>query len=80
MEHQPDYEELRALRVLVREAIVDAAVSGNYSATLGRYRVHARRRGLPAHRHGSVQVEFEITEQKGVLESGIVNMPGVAQV
>lgn len=80
MEHQPDFEEFRALRVLVREAIADAALSGNYSATLGRYRVRAVRRGLPAHRHGSVQVEFEITEQRGVLESGIVNMLGAVQV
>lgn len=71
MEHQPDFEEWRALRVVARDAIVDAVVSGNYSATLGRYRVRALRRTLSGH-PGWVQVEFEIAEQRDILDSGIV--------
>lgn len=76
MDHQPDYEEMRALRVLVRDAIEDAAMSGTYSVTLGRYRVRAERRWHSFHLR---RIEFEISERKGILERGVVNMPSVVR-
>lgn len=73
-EHQPDATEERDLRGLVTEAIADAAVTGRYTAMLGRYQVRAVRQSLPLNERSTVRVEFEVSDQQRILESGVVNL------
>lgn len=81
-EHQPDASEERNLRALVCEAIADAAVTGRYTVMFGHYQVRAVRQWLPLDGRGSVRVEFEVSDQQQVLESGVVNLqhPGARMV
>ena len=81
-EHQPDATEERNLRALVCEAIADAAVTGCSTVMFGHYQVRAVRQLLPLDGRGSVRVEFKISDQQQVLESGVVNLqhPGARMV
>lgn len=74
VECHPDASEECDLRALVRDAITDAARTGSYTVTLGRYRVRAVRQSLPLDERDSVRVEFEVSDQQRVIESGVVNL------